>query len=271
MEIEASEARPWRLDGSLRAADVGGVRWEHVDTGSGTGSDRPALVMLPGSVGTCEMFYKQIASLGALLRIVSVSYPAEPDPARLADGLAGLMDRLGLARSSVLGSSFGGYWAQHFALRHPGRVETLFLGNTFVTPDELFQNPLFAPDRIRASSAADLQGMWRERVARVPDSELKRIQSDMLAGQQSAESLRARFVGVIEAKACPPIGLPHERVVVIDCADDPVIPPASRKAVRDAYAGAEVNALTTGGHYPHILNQREYDAILVRRLGHQQP
>ncbi|HEX5998291.1 MAG TPA: alpha/beta hydrolase [Hyphomicrobiaceae bacterium] len=254
--------RPWRLDHALRAAEVDGVTWEYIDTGG----EQAPLIMLPGSVGTCEMFYKQIASLAPGLRIVAVSYPAEPDPARLADGLAGLMDALRIARASVLGSSFGGYWAQHFALRHPHRVETLVLGNTFVVPDELFANPLFAPERVRASTPGGLQKMWRERVAQAPDSELKRIQWDMLDGRQSAENLRARFIGVIEAKRCPPVGVPHERIVVIDCADDPIIPPASRQAVRDAYAGAEVNTLNTGGHYPHILNQREYDAILSRRL-----
>lgn len=256
------EVRPWRLDQMRCAADVGGVTWEYVDTGG----ERPVLIMLPGSVGTCEMFYKQIASLGRSLRIVSVSYPAQSDPARLADGLAGLMDALGVVRASVLGSSFGGYWAQYFALRHRERIEALFLCNTFIAPDELFANPLFAPERIRASTPGDLQKMWRDRVAQAPDSELKRIQADMLAGRQTAENLMARFLGVIEAKACPPLGLPHAQVVIIDCADDPIIPSASRQAVRHAYPGAEINALATGGHYPHILNQHEYDAIIARRL-----
>ncbi len=59
--------------------------------------------------------------------------------------LPALMDHLKLDRASVLGSSFGGYWAQFFALRHTDRVEHLFLGNIFVTPNELFSNPLFDP------------------------------------------------------------------------------------------------------------------------------
>ncbi|MGN6462747.1 MAG: alpha/beta fold hydrolase, partial [Pseudolabrys sp.] len=259
----ATAARPWHLDAAIRSTRIDSIDWPFIDTG-GNG---PALIMLPGSVGTCEMFFKQIAALRDRFRIVSVGYPALADPARLADGLAALMDALKLDKASVLGSSFGGYWAQFFALRHPARVETLFLGNIFVTPDELFANPMFAPDRVRSLSAPDLQAMWRDRVAQAPDSELKQIQADMLAGRQSAANLQARFIGVIEATLCPPLPVPQERIVIIDCADDPIIPPASRQAVRDRYPQAEVATLPTGGHYPHILNPEAYDAVIVRRLG----
>ena len=222
--------------------------------------------MLPGSVGTCEMFYKQIAALGRRLRIVSVSYPALSDPARLADGLSGLMDHLGLARASILGSSFGGYWAQFFALRHPGRLDHLFLGNIFLSPDELFANPLFDPAFIAATSAADLQATWRSRVEQAPDSELKAIQLAMLSGRQSADNLKSRFEGVAAATPCPALSIPRERITVIDCEDDPIIPPRSRQAVRDHYAGAHLHTLKTGGHYPHILNPQAYDAVITGRL-----
>jgi pimeloyl-ACP methyl ester carboxylesterase len=257
-----ASARAWDLSSSVRTAEVAGHVWPYIDTRG----DGPALVLLPGSVGTCEMFFKQIAALSRALRLISVSYPALSDPEKLADGLAGLMDRLGLERASVLGSSFGGYWAQYFTLRHAPRVETLFLGNTFVTADELFANPLFDPDWIRNTSATAMQQFWRGRVAAAPDSELKIIQLDMLAGRQDAENLKSRFVGVIEARACPPLPVPSSNIVVIDCADDPIIPPASRQAVADHYAGAEHVTLPFGGHYPHILNADAYNATIARRL-----
>lgn len=241
---------------------IAGEVWPYIDTGA----DGPALIMLPGSVGTCEMFFKQIDALGQKLRIVSVSYPALSDPSRLADGLAGLMDHLGLARASVLGSSFGGYWAQFFALRHADRLDHLFLGNIFLTPDELFANPLFDPAFITATSAPDLQATWRQRVEQAPDSQLKAIQLAMLAGRQSADNLKARFVGVADAKLCPTLPIPPGRITIIDCEDDPIIPPTSRQAVRDRNSGAHVHTLTTGGHYPHILNPQAYNAVITGRL-----
>ena len=257
-----AEQRPWDMASSLATITVAGDVWPYIDTAS----EGPVLIMLPGSVGTCEMFFKQIRSLGESFRLISVGYPAEPDPTRLADGLAGLMDYLQLDRASVLGSSFGGYWAQFFAMRHAARVEHLFLGNIFVTPNELFSNPLFDPAWIAKTTPEDLQAFWLGRVQQSPDSELKAIQIDMLSGRQSADNLKARFVGVARATLCPPLSLLPARVTIIDCDDDPIIPPQSRQAVRDRYPGAHVRTLPKGGHYPHILNPEAYDAIITERL-----
>jgi maspardin len=264
MAADAStvSARLWDLSASIATATLAGEVWPYVDTHA----EGPALIMLPGSVGTCEMFFKQIDTLGRKLRVVSVSYPALSDPSQLADGLAGLMDHLGLTRASVLGSSFGGYWAQFFALRHADRLDHLFLGNIFLTPDELFSNPLFDPSFIAETSARELQATWRRRVEQAPDSELKAIQFAMLSGRQSAENLKARFEGVAAASLCPRPPIPRDRITVIDCEDDPIIPPRSRQAVRHHYAGAHLQTLKTGGHYPHILNPQAYNAVITNRL-----
>jgi len=195
----AARIEPWHIDAATSRVRFDGVDWPYIDTG-GSG---PPLIMLPGSVGTCEMFFKQIASLSSAFRIISVSYPAEPDPVQLADGLAGLMDRLALKTASILGSSFGGYWAQFFALRHVERVDHLFLGNIFIAPDELFANPLFAPELVRASTAQSLQAMWRERVAKAADGELKRIQTYMLSGRQSADKPESAVSRRDRCKALP--------------------------------------------------------------------
>jgi pimeloyl-ACP methyl ester carboxylesterase len=261
--LQPAITQPWHLDDSIKVVRAGGYDWPLVDTGG----DGPALVMLPGSVGTCEMFFKQIKALGASIRIISISYPAESDPEKLADGLAALMAGLNLPCASVLGSSFGSYWAQFFALRHPDRVNTLFLGNGFVTPEDLVKNPLFDPTWMRQADAAEIQNKWREKAAQAPDSELRRIQLDMLSGRQSPENLKSRFLGVIAARVCPRLPLDSKRIVIIDCEDDPLISARSRQAVRDHYAGATLCGLTTGGHYPHILNQTAYDDIIRQRLG----
>lgn len=255
-------ARPWDFGPLIRMRPIDGRVWRYIDTGG----QAPALVLLPGAVGICEMFFKQVATFAQHLRVIAVTYPGEPDAARLADGLAGLLDSIGLERASVLGSSFGGYWAQWFALRHAPRLQTLVLGNTFVTPDELFGHPLFDPAFIRGSSPEALQRVWRERVGQAPASELQTIQLDMLSGRQTAEDLKARFLGVITARPYPPLPIADTRIVVIDCADDPIIPPASRAAVRDRYPDAAHHTLTRGGHYPHILNTEAYNAVIAAHV-----
>ena len=50
-------------------------------------------------------------------------------PARLADGLAELLDQLDIGRAHVVAHSFGGSVALAFAVRHPHRVKSLVLAD----------------------------------------------------------------------------------------------------------------------------------------------
>lgn len=261
--LRSASCLPWHLDDSIMIVSAGGYDWPLVDTG-GRG---PTLIMLPGAVGTCEMFFKQLKALGDSIRIISISYPAESSPEKLADGLAALMSKLDIPHASVLGSSFGSYWAQFLALRHSTLIDTLFLGNSFVTADELITNPLFDPNWVRHTDAVEIQLRWKEQIELAPTSELKSIQLDMLSGRQSPENLKSRFLGVIAARTSPRLSLDPKRIVIIDTEDDPLISARSRQAVRDQYSGAVVFELNAGGHYPHILNQTAYDDIIRQMLG----
>ncbi|MCZ7578023.1 MAG: alpha/beta hydrolase [Dehalococcoidia bacterium] len=50
--------------------------------------------------------------------------------AGMADDLAALLDALDIQKANILGFSMGGYIAQEFALRYPGRVDRLILLST---------------------------------------------------------------------------------------------------------------------------------------------
>ena len=88
-----------------RTVAVAGKSWRVRDTG-GSGV---ALILLPGSLGNADIFYRQVLGLVPRLRCIAVDYPdASADV--LADGLAGLLDGLDLGRACLLGSSLAGYW-----------------------------------------------------------------------------------------------------------------------------------------------------------------
>lgn len=50
---------------------------------------------------------------------------------RMADDVVRLMDHLGEPRAAVCGVSFGGVIAQHLAVRHPGRVDSLVVVDSY--------------------------------------------------------------------------------------------------------------------------------------------
>jgi len=237
------------LSARTRHVEIDGHAWSYVEQqGSG-----PLLFLAPGAVGTGEMFYKLLPLLGGL-RVVAVTYPGLSDPRALASGFAKLMDHLAAPSASLLGSSYGGFWAQYFGHAYPQRLKKLVIGNSFIDSTPLHAHPLFDPAQITAATPDELQQGWRAFVAKAPASELREIQLAMLEGRQTAEDLKERLIGVVTAPPAPMVEMPRADIMVLDCEDDGIITPAMRETLHQRYQGAEICTLPLGGHYPHILN-----------------
>lgn len=250
-----------KLEGrwAWNALEVDGWRWRWLDTAA----EGPAVVLLPGSVGDGAMFVRTMLSLGERLRLIAVTYPELDDPEALAQGLHAVFDHLGLPAAVVAGSSYAAWWEQTFALRYPAQVRKLLIGNGFTDASDLAANPLFDAHWVKSSTPEALHAQWLDRVRRSPASPLQQLQLLMLDKRQSPRSLHSRFLGVTQARACPPLPIAPDAVLVLDCEDDPLIPPAARDRLRDRYPGARHVRLPTGGHYPHLLNPEAYESLLL--------
>lgn len=97
----------------------------------------PPLVLLHGSGSTSAMWLADVSSYVDSHRVYAADIPGEPglsawarprlDSGAYAEWLGDVLDALGLDRTSVLGSSLGGWLAADFAARHPQRVQRLVL------------------------------------------------------------------------------------------------------------------------------------------------
>ncbi len=251
-----------------RAVRAGGQTWRVIETKAARGA--PVLVMLPGTLGTAEIFWNQIAALQKRARIVSVTYPAVDAIEKLTDGLAALFDKLGIAKASVIGSSMGGYLAQWFAVRHTGRVETLYI--TCSLSDPAMVNPAkMPPAALRRAPAAMHRAIVLGSVKSWPEPEpafrrLKAILDHSGRRLMTANALKARVLATATGKAVPPPALPQSRTVIIECADDPLIPRAAQRAMRRKYPRAKLYRLPSGGHYPYITRAADFTKIIARHL-----
>lgn len=105
-------------------------------TGRSGAVDCPSLQSAPqwtvDAVAACG------ASLGARAPLYSSAYAA--------DDLAALLDALGMARIDLYGDSYGTYFAQVFALRHPARLRSIVLDGAYALngPDYAWY-PTYAP------------------------------------------------------------------------------------------------------------------------------
>ena len=250
-----------------RTMRVAGAEWRLRDTG-GPG---PALVLLPGSVGTADIFYRQLQAFAPLFRGLAIDYP-DADPADLADGLAGLLDHLGLRRACLLGSSLAGYWLQSFGARHPDRVAAMILANTFCEAGSLRLHPLFSVPLLRAATGEGVKAEWLGRLeARAPEP-LRDLQLTLLRHGQSGASLRSRGGGRGAGAGPPPPPPPPPAPVmpngrfpigILDCADDPILTPDARDAVAARYPAARRVTLATGGHYPCVTQTAAYNDFVT--------
>ena len=256
----------FRADHPPAIVSIGGREWRYI--ASEADASAPALVMLPGAFGAAELFWNQITDLGDRLHIVAATYPPADDVGLLADDVAGLIDHLGLASASLLGTSLGGYIAQRFAGRHGARIETLFLANSLTRTDQLAGD--FDHAAIAARTGGEIRAGVEAGIAAYAETdpaivELKRILVDHGRHCLTDAMVKSRKLALATLTEPPPIEVPDERIVLIESDDDPVIAEAGRGHMRSRYPGAPCHTLT-GGHFPYVTRADRYSAIIADRL-----
>jgi maspardin len=250
-----------RASHPVKTVIIDGLTWELIDAGTG---DTP-LLMLPGALGTCETFYKQILQFSPRYRIVSVNYPPISEPAEICASLHRLLQELGITRLYLFGTSLGGYLAQCFAQRYPALLASTVIANSFLDATRILATDMFNPLHAKTKSASDLQAMWRARIEKSVQekglSELSAVQLDVLRKPFYAPYLQARMLTLANctSKLAPMQG----RLTIIDCEDDLIIDAQNQMEVRMRYPTARIHSLSAGGHYPYILNAEKFNQILA--------
>ena len=153
----ALEAR-WAASPS-QFLEVAGVRLHLRDTGP---REAPAILLLHGFGSSLHTWDDVAAGLEDSFRVLRLDIPGfgltGPDPtgdysdARSHAVMLALLDRLGIARAHVVGSSMGGRIAWTFAASHPERVDHLVLmaPDGFASPGREYNRPWRAPLMVRA-------------------------------------------------------------------------------------------------------------------------
>jgi pimeloyl-ACP methyl ester carboxylesterase len=172
----------------------------------------------------------------------------------IADDLAALLDRLAVARATVLGMSMGGYAALAFAARHRDRLSGLILADTRAAADSAETRAARAAALATiagAGPAAYLAGFVPRLLS--PNAPPARVAQVIARAETRAASLRAGIEALrdrpdrsaeLGAIACP--------TLVVCGADDQVTPAAEMKQIAAAIAGARFVPIADAGHLSHI-------------------
>ena len=174
--------------------------------------------------------------------------------ADIADDLAALLDRLAIARATVLGMSMGGYAALAFAARHRERLSALVLADTRAAADSAEARAGRAAALATladAGPAAYLAGSLPRLLS--PDAPPALVAHVRARAETRAASLRAGIEALrdrpdrtaeLGAIACP--------TLVVCGADDQVTPAAEMQQIAAAIAGARFVPIAGAGHLSHV-------------------
>lgn len=259
-----------RRGGRLRSCRVeaAGIDWHVLEGGHGE-----ALVLLHGFNADADHFNRVARHLAGHFRILAPDLPGFGETAcsravdyrieAQADTVVEWMDRVGIQRCYLGGSSMGGYIACAIAARHPDRIRALWLlapgGVENVAHSPLFQeiaeerhNPLVIRNRADFRRLIDfcfVHPPW------IP-SPLARFLADRSAAR-AVEHQRAfdaiRFDSPPAEVLARGVSVP---ALIVWGRSDQILNPAGAQVLADSMENAETLMLPDTGHLPMLENPR---------------
>ena len=254
------------LNATSDMIDVAGTRLHVRDSGAKTG---PAVIFLHGFGASLHTWEPWAAELEKELRVIRIDLPGSglslPDPTgdytdkRSLQIINALMDKLGLARASMVGNSIGGRIAWTFAGTYPARVDKLVL----VSPDG-FASPGFEYGKqpevpamaklMRVALPKPLLIMSLKPAYANPASMTNALATryhDLMLAPGSRDALLARMAQTVLTDPLPILKQITAPTLLVWGEQDAMIPFANSNDYLKAIKGSKRVSFKGVGHLPH--------------------
>jgi pimeloyl-ACP methyl ester carboxylesterase len=261
------------LTGELRTLRSPSVDWSYRVAGAGG----EGVLLLPGAIGSGEVYFPLLGHLADELRLVAIDYPVVSSLDEMLSGLAAILDAEGIERVALVGSSFGGMVAQSFLARFPGRTTRVVLAATGPPdPERAARNEKwlararYVPMPLFRLLMKLLIRKMLKRVER--DRELwSRFYRDAIDGWRRARLLsQYRLAIEFDRRVRPPSDFPGE-MLLLEGSEDAVATKKSRDALKAAYPRARVHAFEGAGHGLSLERPDEWKAVVGGFLRNRPP
>lgn len=257
---------------------ISGMSMSYRDLGEGEGDP---LVLLHAFPLNGRMFEPQMATISVDRRVVAPDYPgfgrsprtpAQPDVRYYAEGVRGLLDRLGLERVILGGLSMGGYVAFECLRLFPERISALVLANTRPDPD--------------SEEAREARNEMAHRVAQEGVEVLVEIQMERLLApatlkndEKLVEQVRAMILENSPDGAVAALGAMRERpdstpllagidvpTLVVGGEEDGISSPDVMARMAEQIRDSRHVTLPRAGHLSNLEASEEFNAALAEFL-----
>jgi pimeloyl-ACP methyl ester carboxylesterase len=240
---------------------------------AGTGGE--GVLLLPGAIGSGEVYFPLLGHLAGELRLVAIDYPVVPSLDEMLSGLAAILDAEGIERVALVGSSFGGMVAQSFLARFPARTTRVVLAATGPPdPERAARNEKwlararYVPMPLFRFLMKLLVRKMMKRVER--DRELwTRFYLEAVDGWRRERLLsQYRLAIEFDRDVRAPADGPGE-MLLLEGSEDAVATKKSRDALKAAYPRARVHTFDGAGHGLSLERPEEWSRAVTLFLRNQ--
>lgn len=250
----------FRQSNPLEHIEVNGITWEYIAVGQG----EEAILFLHGMTGAYDIWWQQIEALKDEYRIITLTYPPVSTLEELDAGVQAILAQEGVTRINVVGSSLGGYYAQHLVAQHPEMVSRAVFANTFPPNDIIAEKNAaigavlpYLPEWLVMSV---MRGSFEDSIYPASGSDELTLAylMEMGYGRMSKAQVVGRYRCVVEPFTAPQVAIP---VMIIEASNDPLVEAALREQLKQTYPMAEIHTLSVG-HFPYLGIREEYTELL---------
>lgn len=208
---------------------------------------------------------------------LSEDYDGALDFGDFSDDVLRLLDHFGVEKAHLCGLSMGGRIAQDFYPRHPDRVATLVLCDTFAGDD---------PDDPRAGRSQSVEAFVESRIRPYLDGADPREHAPRTAGRlmspkRSEDAVRRAvrasselhvesYIKTVRASAAynRVDALPHIKVptLLLFGAEDPLTPPTVGEYMQDKIPGAKLVVIRDAGHLTNLERPEAFNMAVLAFL-----
>lgn len=251
--------------------------------------EKPVAFVLHGGPGLDHSYFKPwLSPLAEEVQLVYIDHRGTGRSERvaletctieqMADDIEELRKLLGLGRITVIGNSFGGMWAQVYALRYPDSIDRLILITTSpshefwtaasgelearATPEQKAVGPMLFEGKVTTES--EFMDWWEVMLPlyfhtwddTIGGRMIKRGVDDPLVAAYMFEKVIPNY----DVRA----GLPSVSVPTLVCSGrhDWVTPVSECEAVAELIPNAELVMFESSGHMPFIEEQDRFVAVV---------
>lgn len=252
--------------------DIGKLSLNVEERGNGT-----AFIFIPGLVGLLNAWEFQLAHFSRRFRCISFDHRGTGDSDKPADSYStqaiaqdviALMDKLGIEKAHVAGTSTGGCVLQNLAIDYPERIGIAVFSNTWVKADEYINRVQMTRKRIALAYGPEeyvkVSSLFTNGAMqfRYDLDKVMELEARALKTVAPVEVLAGRLDMTMAHDRTQELGKIRTPSLIVGTRDDATVPFYQSEDLHHAISGSKLVIVEEGGHYSYRRHSKQWNAIV---------